>query len=280
MLFAGLLTVGAMAGGAATASASEVVYDNIPASLPGNFVSYGNQAYSMSEFGGLVELAGTARKDPTVTVVMSTWACQSGGVYQDTCETPKPNKKFKWPITVGFYDVGPNNTLGPKVASFTRSFKLPYRPTKDDATCVAKGYEAGTWYDAATGKCSHGMAFAIQFKPAKIELRQKAIVTVSYDTSTHGPAPVGPAACESTSGGCYYDSLNVAVTEPSEGTLTVGHDPTNDLFLNSTYSAMYCGSATPLGTFGATEPIEGACAANSPWETEAGIQPAISISAK
>ncbi len=72
-----IATLGALAVGAAGAGASEVVYDNIPSPLPGNFVS----------------LTGAARKNPNVTVVMSTWACQSGGVYQDTCETAKPSKK-------------------------------------------------------------------------------------------------------------------------------------------------------------------------------------------
>ena len=82
----------AAAGGA---QASEVVYNNIPSPLPGNFASFGNEAYSLSEFGGMVEFTGTAHKKQTVTVAMSSWACQYGGVYQDTCETPKPTKKFE-----------------------------------------------------------------------------------------------------------------------------------------------------------------------------------------
>jgi len=275
-----LLATGAAAMSAGAANASEVVYNNIPSPLPGNFASFGNEAYSLSEFGGLIELAGAARKNPKVTVAMSSWACQSGGVYQDTCETPKPNRKFKWPITLNLYDVGPGNTVGAKIGSVTRTFSLPYRPSKNDPVCVAKGYEAGTWYDAATNHCYHGMAFAITFKPVHVELRQQAIVTVSYNTTNHGPTPVGPAACSSTSGGCYYDSLNVAITEPSEGTLSLGSQPTKALYLSSTWPAMYCGSSTPVGSFGPTAPIEGACASGSPYETEEGIQPAISVSAR
>jgi len=275
-----LLATGAAAMSAGAANASEVVYNNIPSPLPGNFASFGNEAYSLSEFGGLIELAGAARKNPKVTVAMSSWACQSGGVYQDTCETPKPNRKFKWPITLNLYDVGPGNTVGAKIGSVTRTFSLPYRPSKNDPVCVAKGYEAGTWYDAATNHCYHGMAFAITFKPVHVELRQQAIVTVSYNTTNHGPTPVGPAACSSTSGGCYYDSLNVAITEPSEGTLSLGSQPTKALYLSSTWPAMYCGSSTPVGSFGPTAPIEGACASGSPYETEEGIQPAISLSAR
>jgi hypothetical protein len=52
-----------LAATAGVASAEqEVIYNNIPGTMPGNFASYGNEAYSMSEFGGLVEFAGTARK--------------------------------------------------------------------------------------------------------------------------------------------------------------------------------------------------------------------------
>jgi len=257
-----------------------VIYNSIDAPPPGNNASQSFQATETSEFGNQIVFGGAARVLANVVVTMSSWACQSGGVYQDTCETPKPNRKFKWPITLNLYDVGPGNTVGAKIGSVTRTFSLPYRPSKNDPVCVAKGYEAGTWYDAATNHCYHGMAFAITFKPVHVELRQQAIVTVSYNTTNHGPTPVGPAACSSTSGGCYYDSLNVAITEPSEGTLSLGSQPTKALYLSSTWPAMYCGSSTPVGSFGPTAPIEGACASGSPYETEEGIQPAISVSAR
>lgn len=272
ILVAVLAAMVAMAVVAATASAAvqEVVYDNIPSALPGNFASYGNQAYSMSEFGGQVEFAGTARKNPRVTVTMSSWACQEGGVYQDTCETPKANKKFKWPVTLNIYDVGANGTVGEKIGpSITKTFAMPYRPSEDDSECVAKGYEAGTWYDATTNACYHGKAFTITFPTAHIELRGKEIISVSYDTSSHGPNPVGTAACDSTSGGCFYDSLNVAIAEPGEDTLTLGAQPSSDLYVNSTDASMFCEGGT-AGSFGAAS-----CA--SFWE---GAQPLIEVSAK
>lgn len=265
-----MATVGVLACGAAAAGATEVVYDNVPSPLPGNFASLGNQAYSMQEYGGEVEFAGTARKNPTVTVVMSTWACQSGGVYQDTCETAKPSKKFKWPITLNFYDVEASGAVGAKVGpSITKTFAMPYRPSKNDAECLAKGYAAGTWYDPTTNACYHGMAFPIKFKPAHIELRQHQIISVSYDTTTHGPSPVGAAACSTTSAGCYYDSLNVAMAEPGENTLTVGAQPTTANYVNSTYSEMFCEGGT-AGTFGPAS-----CSAF--WE---GDQPIFEVSAK
>jgi hypothetical protein len=41
----------------------------------------------------------------------------------------------------------------------------------------------------------------------------------------------------------------VALIEPSEGGATVGADPTTDVYVNSTYSEMFCASGTQ-GTFG------------------------------
>jgi hypothetical protein len=63
---------------------------------------------------------------------------------------------------------------------------------------------------------------------------------------------VGTTACNTSSGGCYYDSLNVAITEPTEATLTVGAQPTENLYINTTYLAMDCGNSANLGTFGPT----------------------------
>lgn len=280
LLLVAIAAVSAFAVATSAANAS-VVYNNIPSPLPGNFASFGNEAYSMAEFGGQVEFATTGQRHQTVTVGMSTWACQFGSVYPNTCETPKPQKKAKVPVTLNIYEVGPNNSVGAKLATTTKTFRMPYRPTRDTTgTCVGKGYEAGTWFDATTNACYHGMAFTITFKKLHLETRKKEIISVSYNTTDHGPAPIGVTACNSTVAGCYYDSLNVAIEEPAEGAPTPGSDPTNDLYVNTTYNEMYCGSSTPLGTFGPTAPIEGSCAAGSPYETEAGIQPALSVSAE
>ena len=64
-----------------------------------------------------------------------------------------------------------------------------------------------------------------------------------------GAEPVGAQPCQSTSAGCYYDSLNVAVIEPAEHGLTVGSDPTEAQYVNSGSPAMYCGKTDELNTF-------------------------------
>jgi hypothetical protein len=45
--------------------------------------------------------------------------------------------------------------------------------------------------------------------PAGTTLPDQVIWTVAFNTSTAGYTPVGAASCQSDSGGCPYDSLNV-----------------------------------------------------------------------
>jgi hypothetical protein len=237
-----LIAAGALMALVASTASAEVIYNNVPSPLPGNFASLGFDATSSTQFGGEVEVEGTARKNPTVTVVMSSWACQSGNWSAGTCSSPT-NKKFKEPVTVKIYEVG--ELLHP-IATKTKRFKMPYRPSAEPVNC-----SGGTWYDAESGECFNGKAFPISFKLKLQRVPKKAIVTVSYPT-TSVPA----------------QSLNVAVSEPVEDTLSLGADPTQELFVDSTYSAMYCEGATDVGTFGGSE---GNC-----WE---GDQPVIALSA-
>ena len=54
------------------------VYDNIPNPQPGNVPSEAYEANGIAEWGGQIQLAGTERQNPTVTVLMSSWGCQAG----------------------------------------------------------------------------------------------------------------------------------------------------------------------------------------------------------
>jgi hypothetical protein len=226
-----ILATTALAALAAGTASAEVVYNNIPSTLPGNFASIGLAATSTTEFGGEVQLAGTDRKNPTVTVVMSSWACQSGSWVEDNCQTPKPNKGFKVPVTLRVYEVGELET---PIVTKTKTFKMFYRPS---ASPKCTGEYAGTWYDEASKECFNGYAFPISIKVSLQRLPKKSIITVSYPTS-------GPS-----------DSLNVAVSEPSEGTLTVGGDPVEEWFASSTSGEMYCPGAKDVGQLGPEEGV-------------------------
>lgn len=244
---AALMAAAGMSAFAASAASAEVVFNNVPSPLPGNFASIGLAATSTTEFGGEVELAGTARSKPTVTVVMSSWACQSGSWNEENCSTPKPKKTFKVPLTVRVYAAA-ELSEGP-VAETTKNVKMYYRPS-DSSKC-----EGGRWYDEASATCFHGYAFPVSVTLSKLKkMPKKAIISFSYPHSS------GPAT-----------SLNVAVSEPSEHTLSIGTQPVEEWFADSTWSEMYCPSAKDLGTFG---PEEGA-------GCQEGInyQPVISVSA-
>src|SRR5690349_10747827 len=78
------------------AIAAETIYNDLPSGKPGNVVSLGFEATQTSSFGGQVEFGGTARKNPTISVLMSSWACQTGTWNEKTCETA-PGAKFEWP---------------------------------------------------------------------------------------------------------------------------------------------------------------------------------------
>jgi hypothetical protein len=246
-----VVAIGALALGAASASAArEVVYSNIVSPLPGNYASVGFAATSTSQYGGEIELAGTDRKGSSVTVAMSTWACQYGNWETNTCATPKPKKKFKWPLTLNVYEVGAGGAVGAQVASITREVRMPYRPSVS-AKCATAAYEdPGAWYDEASNSCFHGLAFTVRFPLGGVTLPAKAIVSVAYNTSNYGADPAGDStACYSEPQGCYYDSLNVATVEPSEDALTVGTDPTESQYVDSNWSEMYCGKTESLDTF-------------------------------
>ncbi len=234
-----LVTLGLAALVAGSASAA-VLYDNVPKALPGNFASIGFAATSTSEYGGEVEVTKTSAKKAlplTVTAVMSSWTCQTGGWSTDDCATT-PGATYNWPITLKLYSVAVGGEAGALIAEETQTFAIPYRPS---ASPLCKGELAGTWLSThgsgkkATHSCYNGLAAPITFAPLTVgaPTPKKLIVSLAYNTQSYGAHPTGEEGPE--------NSLNVAVSESWEGTLSKGADPVEGPFVNSNYSAMYCG---------------------------------------
>ncbi len=252
---------------AGTASAvPTTIYDNMPTKLPGSYASLGYECCQVSEFGGEVEfkkpaVAGKSWKNPTVSAVLDVWACEQGNITNENCKTAA-GAKFEWPITFSLYEVGPGNTVGSKIAAGSTVFKIPYRPSVTPI-CNTTQYEKGGWYDRAEGTCYHGKATKITFPLKLAKLPEKAIISIAYNTSDYGAQPQH-AACQSTEAGCPYDSLNVAVHQPGESEaanppaanqLAVGSDPDlSEVFIASTYSALFCSPGVANGTFGPSGP--------------------------
>jgi hypothetical protein len=98
------------------AGAAEVIYNDLETPKPGNVVSEAFEATQTSSFGGQVEFGATARKNPTISVIMSSWACQSGTWNEKNCKTTM-GAKFEWPITFTVNAVGPGGTVGALLGS-------------------------------------------------------------------------------------------------------------------------------------------------------------------
>lgn len=264
MLGAAILAVTAvLAVAAGAASASEVIYNNLQIPQTGEVAGFGGQDAQTSEFGGQVEFVGTARKNPTVIVQMSTWACETGNWPEKTCKTAA-GAKFEWPITISVYEAGPGNSVGAKIAGGSKVYKIPYRPS-ESTKCT--GENAGYWYRG--GKCFVGNAFKISIGLKVAKLPPKAIISVSYNTSDYGAEPQRPKPCNATATGCPYDLLFVGVNlklkvnekgeyevnenneyvrepvSPSVGTYSLPEDA----FINSAAAEYYCESPGGVGTF-------------------------------
>jgi hypothetical protein len=227
-ILAGLVLAALLPASASALKPTEVIYNSIPATLPGNVPSLGYEATSTSEFGGAVELAAPTQTITKVTLTMSSWACEKGGAEDGTCVT-EAGAKFEWPVTLHIYALGGGGTIGPEVGSgVTHTFKMPYRPSAS-----TKCFNGG-WYKM--GNCYHGRLFKISFTLKHVTLPTQSIIAVAYNTSDYGASPQRPQPCNTTNN-CPYDSLNVGLT----GSPTVGSAPLpEDAFLSSTWGGAYC----------------------------------------
>jgi hypothetical protein len=225
------------------------IYNTIPSPLPGNMFSLGYEATSTSEWGDQVGFGPGGRALTTVTVTMSSWGCQAGHWNTNDCVTAL-GATFTHPITVNIYKVAAGNQVGALLATQTQTVTIPYRPSADPINCT--GANAGKWYDVGSATCFNGKAanVTIDLTSLNVNLPNNVIVSIAYNTSHYGYAPIGQTpACYSTAAGCPYDSLNVAGTDLS--TLTAGSNPyPDDAYYNTQYAPYYCDGGTGgVGSF-------------------------------
>ena len=200
----------------ADAGTGTVIFDNTPGPkvTTQNLPSVGAEAYSFNEFGaGVTFLASTPRHLQTVTVTMSSWACQSGSWTgsPSPCVTT-PGATYQAPITFNVYKVGPSNTVGALLASVTQTFTIPYRPSADATQDPLTPHE---WYDGTS--CFNGKAWDVTFTFSGQMLDNDVIFGIAYNTDNHGYTPLGGSNSP-------MDSLNVAMN-PGPATNTVAVAP-------------------------------------------------------
>ncbi len=220
----------------------QVIYDSTVSPLPGNLPSVGPEAYAFNELGDGVTFAGTARNLRAVTVTLSSWGCQSGHWYSGDCVTT-PGATFNIDITFNIYNAG-DPLPGAQIATRTQTFAVPYRPSADPS-CTG-----GRWKEAASGICYNGLAnnITFDFSSLNVVLPNAAVYGIVYNTTSYGPNPIGPSApCFISSGGCPYDSLNIALAP----VVTVGSKQfPATLYQNTIYPTNYCDSGLAgVGTF-------------------------------
>ncbi len=251
---------------AAPAAGAPVLYSNLPVAGVRATPSLSFDATQTSEFGGRIELQGGESRNPTITIVLTSWACQEGAWYSDNCVSEK-RSKFSQPVSVTLYNVEANGSVGSKIATEEQTLQVPYRPSTNHKRCLGATEEEalGGFWSGSEGRCADGINAKFNYKFALAKLPSQVIVAVSYNTSSAGSPPLSGAPCESTPQGCPYDALNVAIEEDGSGA-TVGTQPEpEDTYLKSTYEPMYGTSGTPLGTFGVS---------NAEWK---GYQPLIAV---
>jgi len=209
-----LVSAGALALGATAASAA-VVYKNTPSPAPGNLPSQAFEATSTSEFGGQVALARTKHQVTSVSVDMSSWACQKGA--NETCETIH-KAKFVQPLTLRLYEVGAENKVGALLYEGTQTFQIRYRPS-ENPTCPLTGEHNKGW----GSECFENYG--------------------EYPTGVPGPYNSLNVAVDSE-----YNEVTKEWMEFQP--VSIGSDPAPaDAYIDSTWGGAYCNEAEGTGTF-------------------------------
>ena len=109
-------------------------------------------------------------------------------------------------------------------------------------------------------QCLNGKAANITFAFGGVSLPANVVFGISYNTTHYGYSPIGESApCFSTTQGCFYDSLNIALTQDPTN-VTAGSDPgpTGTVFLYANELSAYClGGPAVVGVFREDSPGHG-----------------------
>ncbi len=189
-----------------------------PVPLP----NVGVESSFFAELGNEVSLASPGPLD-SVIVTMSSLECESGTWNGGNCETT-PGHTFPVPITLTIYSAGQGNAAGPKIATDTGTFDIPFRPSASPECADAA---PGAWYFVrnGTGTCHFSFpanitfsnfTFSNGFAPGQ-PLPGTVIYGIAYNTSTNGYHPTGTPNDPA-------DNLNIALSQD----VTVGANTSQD----------------------------------------------------
>ena len=192
----------------AAAAADTPLYDSIPDPLPGNVPSVGFQATQTAELGDRIRFAGTGRNLQSVTVTMSSWACQTGAWETGNCVSA-PGATFtirSRSRSPRWAEMAPSD---PSLASVTNDVTVPYRPSSGLPTLRR---QSGQWHDDSTDTCFNGYAFNATFDFGGLVVPEEVVYGVSFNTQTWGYAADRRGR-----------SLHLAQRRPDDGRTVAGH---------------------------------------------------------
>lgn len=258
---------------------TSVIYSSLVASpLPGNLPSVGAEAYAFNEFGNGVAFSSSKNRSlSNVVATMSSWGCQSGTWYSDNCVTT-PGATFSVLITFNVYDASTDGVHpGALIATATQTFAIPYRPSASP-----KCGSSGKWYDNSLKTCFNGYAVNVTFTFSGQTLPGSVVFGIAYNTTHFGYNPIGEsAACYTSSGGCGYDSLNIALSQDPTNVIVGSDTNPGTVWQNSPYGSEYCDGGT-AGTdfFRLDSPNTPSCwGVNFPYNDPPYYVPAVQIKA-
>jgi hypothetical protein len=228
-----VVAIGALASGAATASAAapKVVYNNLN-TVPTTVNMFPNEdTYSESPFyfpfGGLVEFSHRPGTIKSMTAQVDSFTCEHGLYNYENCYTGNPSKKFSYELTASIYEVGAGDEPGTLVASSTETFKIPFRPSTN-ISCPPTGEGKGFGPNCDVG----GYLVTIKFKKftPKAVLPEQAIILFTTTPSDKASDVVNIGLQTSYS---KYESGEFVGEPPLDGGKPeIGEDPLpNDAFV-------------------------------------------------
>ena len=176
---------------------------------------YGRTASRQSATVASISRATAPQRSHSVTVTLSSWACQTGTWQHQTCQTDT-GATFAQPITLTIFDGQHNRTRD----SSTQTFAVPYRPSASPKCLSGDPSSPGGWYRRRRRRATNGLADVRHLQLLHVTLPSGSADGQLRDLLLREHPRWGhrtPSGLASPA-----DSLNVAVTAaPSVGQSTV-----------------------------------------------------------
>jgi hypothetical protein len=133
-----------------------------------------------------------------MSVVLSSWACQTGGWTTNDCLTTK-GATFPVDITFTIYEDNAGYP-GTVIDQETQTFNVPFWPSATSPT-------EGRWYSKNDHAYFNGYALSVQHTfSGSAQLTSQVIRTVAFNTTHYGYLPIGESAA------CYTSRADADTT--------------------------------------------------------------------